>query len=136
MNVTHRRPLVPLVLALLALAMAGCASPPWLGMAESEIAAWKQMDVGADLAQEWRRAGFGPAEAAPWIEEGIDARTAKRWDRELFSADQAASWRGADFSLDEAIENRARGLAPIGGADEETAPRHSNGKEAEPVDAL
>lgn len=98
---------------LLSAGALSCASPPWRGMAEAEISAWKQLEVDADSAQEWRRSGFSAAAAAPWIVAEFDPATAKRWDRELFSAEQAASWRKAHFALDEAIRHRARGLAPI-----------------------
>lgn len=110
------RPLIVVCVLLIAGAV-GCASPPWRGMAEAEIAAWKQLEIDAETAQQWRRSGFSAETAAPWIEADFDAGTAKRWDHELFSAEQAASWRAAEFSLDESIRHRARGLAPIRSAD-------------------
>lgn len=115
----NRRRWSPLALAcaLLALGAVGCASPPWRGMAEPEIAAWKQLDIDAERAQEWRRSGFSAAQAGPWIAAQFDPRTAKRWDRELFSAPQAAHWRDGKFSLDDAIEHRAKGLVPIPAAE-------------------
>ena len=125
-QLTLHRSLIPVALAtaiaLLALGLEGCASPPWSGMPESEISAWKGLSVEPERAQEWRRNGFGPDWAGPWLQEGFDPRTAKRWDRELFSAREAAAWRDAAFDLDDAIRHRARGLAPIGIGDTEVGP--------------
>ena len=129
----------PLILATAILA--GCASAPtWEGMSENEIAAWRSMNIEAAEAQAYREAGLDTAEieawreaglpgreailawndegwtaatAEPWLKTQFDLETATDWAEKKFTADQARAWVDAGFSLKEAINNRAKGLAPV-----------------------
>ena len=110
-------------------------------MAQIEIDAWKALDVlpstantlksggvipseakewfGAGLVEpksifEWRKSGFSPEQAGRWVSAGLeDPDDAEDWAEESFFPSEAKEWLDADFSLREAVKNRAKGLRPI-----------------------
>lgn len=90
-----------------------CASPPWAGMSETEIADWKAEGFGPDQARGWYDADFSAAEATAWREKGFGLDAAIEWHEHKFSADEAAAWKAAGMNTEEAIENRDEGLMPI-----------------------
>ncbi|RRJ82796.1 hypothetical protein [Aestuariirhabdus litorea] len=97
-----------------ALVLVGCASTPsWEGLSESDIAAWKSAGFTVESADLWRDYNFSAVEAQSWSQQGFDPEEAAEWSKESFSADEASRWKGAEFDLDTAIEERAKGLAPI-----------------------
>ena len=136
-----RTSLFPTIFVLIAVLIAGCAgAPSWKGMSESEIAAWKAMDVNAETAQKftraglssddvdawrdaglsatdailaWNEAGWKPEAAASWIQHQFSVGAAKEWAAEKFSASEARNWFDAGFSLKQAVENRNKGLTPV-----------------------
>ncbi|MCL6414038.1 hypothetical protein MIB92_00110 [Aestuariirhabdus sp. Z084] len=96
------------------LVLAGCASKAtWEGMNEDDISSWKSAGFSAEAAQMWGEYKFNATEAAAWRDQGFEARDAARWAEEKFTAEQAGSWKQGDFDLDDAIDNRAKGLSPI-----------------------
>jgi hypothetical protein len=107
-----------LSVGLCALLLSSCASPPWVGMSESEIAAWKAADFGPDQARGWYDAGFSADEANAWKQKGFAMHSAVEWHKDKFTADEAASWKAAGMDTEEAIENRDQGLMPIPASDD------------------
>jgi hypothetical protein len=125
----------------LVLAVIACASTPtWKGMSESDIASWQQLGINAEGAHEFQKAGltpkdvegwyaagvktseqilewhgkgFGSSEAAEWIQQQFSSKDAVSWKKENFTAAQAGKWKAGGFDLDDAIENREKGLQPI-----------------------
>lgn len=130
-----------LFIVLVALFLTACASAPtWEGMSESEISAWKGINVDVASAQkfrsagltstavgewqsaglsgtqailDWNKGGYSPATGAPWIEKGFDLKTAQAWTADKFTAEEARTWMDADFTLKEAVKNRKMGLTPV-----------------------
>jgi hypothetical protein len=113
---------------LATLASVGCATPPWQGMSESEIAAWKGVGFTAEMARDWHDRDFSVKDAGVWQSQGFDAEAAKEWRAKLFPPEQAKAWRVAGMGLEEAIENREKGLTPIA-AEKPEAPVESSAKE-------
>lgn len=135
-----RRMRTGLILSL-ALMLGACASTPtWEGMSESEIAAWKAMDLTAESAQKfsraglssddvaawreagltgtdailaWSKTGWKPESAASWLERDFDLETASEWAKERFTAEEASVWMKSGFDLDQAMDNREKGLTPV-----------------------
>ena len=129
------------VLGLTAMLIAGCAGTPnWKGMSESEIAGWKAMNVSAETAQKfaraglssddlgawrdaglsatdailaWHEAGWKPEAATPWIQNKFSLGAATEWAAEKFTAEEARNWFDAGFSLTQAIDHRSKGLTPV-----------------------
>jgi hypothetical protein len=99
--------------ALLAFFLFGCATPPWAGMSESEIAAWKAAGFGPDQARGWYDAKFSAEDASAWKEKGFHLESAVEWHQQKFTADEAASWKAAGMNTEKAVENRDQGLMPI-----------------------
>ena len=59
--------LLPFLLAgLCAALLSACASAPWAGMSETEIAAWKEAGFTAQNAHGWKEKGFTPQQAGEW----------------------------------------------------------------------
>jgi hypothetical protein len=106
-------PTARLVLLLATLMLAACASPPWAGMEEAEVTAWKQADFSAEMAATWSDGGFAADEASAWRAIGADASSAAAWKAESFTPDEAKMWRTAEINLKEAITNRSKGLMPV-----------------------
>jgi hypothetical protein len=123
-----------------ALLAAACAAPPWEGMSESQIAAWRGVGVESQWARTygkaglepadvkawtgagipagkdilaWKDAGFEPAEAGDWAKNGFDLNAAVAWKKQKFSATEATTWHRAGFSVGDAADERAKGLAPV-----------------------
>ena len=133
------RALVVVVMA--AVMMTGCASKAtWADFQQSEIAAWKALDVppeealmygkagltpadvsewqdaglrGAKTVLAWREAGFAAAEAGDWNTGNFTMEQAIEWRAAKFSATEGRSWKKGGFDLEDAIENRGKGLKPI-----------------------
>jgi hypothetical protein len=128
-------------LGILVLVVAGCASAPtWEGMSESQIAAWRNVGVEAEWAQQYAKAGIDPAaysdwtkagfssgeaildwagegfaakDAGDWVSSGFDLDSAVDWQKENFSPADAKAWKDADFSLSKAVDERSKGLSPV-----------------------
>ena len=104
------------IMVLLAvLFFTACASKPtWDNMSEETIAAWKSHDVGAELANEFIENEISPKLYGEWKSvELTDPDIIIPWNESKFSAASAKSWISGGFSLDEAVENRAKGLSPV-----------------------
>ena len=100
---------------LTALFLTACASKPtWDNMSEETIAAWKSHGVEAAQANQFTASGISPDVYSEWKAEGItEPEVIIVWNEGKFSADSAKAWISGDFSLDEAVENRAKGLSPV-----------------------
>ena len=130
-------------LAAMLVLVSACASkqPDWSGMSQSEIANWQQLGFGPGSAQtlkssgltpdetnnwigigvsgvdqilQWQGLGFSSQSAADWIKSGFNANTAAQWLGKQFTAQDAKQWIDSGFDLETAIENRSKGLQPIG----------------------
>jgi hypothetical protein len=113
------------VVAVVAL-LSACATPNWSGMSETQIAEWKGLDVGPEVAQNWVKEGFGPQDYTAWTGDGFDLKSAAKWKAKAFTSAEAAKWKKAGFNVDRAFTKRAKGLTPI---TEEG--RSKNGNEAQ-----
>jgi len=125
--------------------LGACAAPDWSDMSQADIAGWKAMDIGPGDAQHfnreglhpteiegwhkagfkdakdidaWHGAGFNAEDSAAWKAHGFNAKDAKRWSAKEFTAENAQVWTKAGMSLDEAIEDRSKGLQPVKAAAE------------------
>ncbi|MDD7985819.1 hypothetical protein PQO01_12745 [Lentisphaera marina] len=100
---------------LIALFMSACASKAtWDNMSEETIAAWKAQGVEAALANEYTDNAITPEKYGEWKALKItDSETIIAWNESKFSADAAKNWMSGGFTLDEAVENRAKGLSPV-----------------------
>lgn len=105
-----------LILTLTLALLAACSSIPddWKGMSTDEISQWQQIGFKAEAAQRWKKAGFDPIAADSWNRADFNLKDAVEWYQEKFDAREAQSWVKGGFDLDDAIENRAKGLSPIG----------------------
>lgn len=105
-----------LLLATSLLLLSACSSVPsdWSGMSTDEISQWQQVGFNAKTAQSWRHEGFDPAAAHSWTQANFELDDALEWHQQKFQATEAQAWIKGGFDLDEAIENRAKGLTPIG----------------------
>ena len=119
------------VLLLAALAFVACASPPWHGMSESEIAAWKGSGFAAEMAQEWKGKGFSVEKAGAWNANGFSADAAMKWQAKSFTPAEAKAWRTAGMSLKESVANRDKGLMPIAAQQPEAVPEKTAPETAE-----
>ena len=68
-----------LVAAVSAALLLACASPPWAGMSETDIAAWKEAGFTAEKAQAWSGKGFTPQLAGEWGQKGFGLDAAVEW---------------------------------------------------------
>jgi hypothetical protein len=102
------------VLFTLILISACVSKPTWDNMSEEVISEWKLHAVGAELANEFTESGITPKAYSEWkAVEITDPETIISWDESKFTAVSAKSWISSGFSLDEAVENRAKGLSPV-----------------------
>jgi hypothetical protein len=100
---------------ILALFMSACASKvTWDNMSEETIAAWKAEGVDAVLANKFTEHSITPEKYGEWkVLKITDHETIIAWNESKFSADAAKNWMAGGFTLDEAVENRAKGLSPV-----------------------
>jgi hypothetical protein len=118
-----------------------CAgAPTWKDMSEAEIASWKALGVEAGDAQtfkkaglsttdveawhaagikaskdilDWHKKGFTAEEAGGWVKEQFSLEEAGNWKKKEFTSEEAGKWKAAGFKLNEAVNNREKGLQPI-----------------------
>jgi hypothetical protein len=127
-------------LVLAVMLLGACAAPTWEGISETEIGAWKDLNLGPGDAQAyraagldakavslwsdkgfktvddvlaWHKAGFGAEEAGAWKNHGFAMDRAVAWKKAKFNPDNAKEWKGAGFNLEDATKNRDKGLSPI-----------------------
>lgn len=100
---------------IVALFMSACASKAtWDNMSEETISAWKAEGVDAALANKFTEHSITPEKYGDWKALKItNAETIIAWNESKFSADAAKNWMSGGFTLDEAVENRAKGLSPV-----------------------
>ena len=99
------------IAAVMSVMLFACASSPtWEGMSEDDIAQWKANGFDARSAQVWHRGGFNAIQSKAWMEAKFDVDSAKDWSEEKFSA---ANWSQSGFELDDAVEERSKGLTPL-----------------------
>jgi len=100
---------------IVALFMSACASKAtWDNISEESIAAWKAEGVDAALANQYTEHSITPEKYGEWKALKItDAETIIAWNGSKFSADAAKNWMSGGFTLDEAVDNRAKGLSPV-----------------------
>jgi hypothetical protein len=73
---------------------------------------WKAIGVTAPQARQYIHNGFTAIDAKPWIQMGInDPNTVISWHREEFSPKETAAWLSKNFTLQQAIEYRSKGLS-------------------------
>lgn len=96
--------------------LTACSSVPtdWRNMSTEEINQWQQIGFNAKSAQSWRSEGFDPESAHSWSQAHFELDDALEWHQQKFQALEAQAWIKGGFDLDEAVENRAKGLTPIG----------------------
>ncbi|MCL1046295.1 hypothetical protein L2737_13335 [Shewanella electrodiphila] len=103
-----------LIVILVACLLYGCASAPtWKGMSERDIAEWKAIGFDAAQAQTWSKKGFNAEQSQLWSKASFDVESAMDWSKEKFNPEEAATWKQAGFKLDDAIDDRAKGLTPV-----------------------
>ncbi|OUS32723.1 hypothetical protein A9Q98_00970 [Thalassotalea sp. 42_200_T64] len=129
-----------LILFFMVLLSACASAPSWEGMSESEISNWKDIGVTVDQVDTYVEAGmkpeqvkvwfeqgfnnaneiipwasnkFTPEDAAGWKASGLSVEGAFQWASNKFSYSEAKMWRDENFELDDAIDNRAKGLSPV-----------------------
>ncbi|MCM8538551.1 MAG: hypothetical protein NE334_21595 [Lentisphaeraceae bacterium] len=96
------------------LALFSCSTPTWDNMTEADISSWKSMNVDIEKANSLNYAGVSPAEYSEWKNHGftqVDKIT--NWKKQKFSPTEAAQWVKGGFSVDQAVENRQKGLQPV-----------------------
>lgn len=102
-----------------ALLFACASTPTWEGMSEETIAAWKANGLDAGQAQFYTEEGISAQVYGEWKAVNItDSDVILEWTEEKFTASKAKAWIDGGFDLDDAIENRAKGLTPVRKAEE------------------
>jgi len=107
------------MILIFSMIMFACSSKPtWDNMSEEAISAWKSFGVGAELANKFSDNQISPELYGEWKAVDLtDPEIVISWNESKFSAISAKSWITGGFSLDEAVENRAKGLSPVKKAD-------------------
>lgn len=91
-----------------------CLEPPnpWAGIHYQQANEWRSIGVSPPQARQFMVNGFTAIDAKPWIQMGInDPNTVLSWHREGFSPKEAKTWLSKNFTLQQAIEYRSKGLS-------------------------
>ncbi|WDE98014.1 hypothetical protein PQO03_19510 [Lentisphaera profundi] len=104
-----------IAILFITLFISACASKAtWDNMSEEKIAAWKTQGVDAELASELTENAITPEKYGAWKAVKItDPETIIAWNGSKFSAEASKNWMSGGFTLDEAVDNRAKGLSPV-----------------------
>ena len=112
-----------IVALFVALFMSACSSPTWDNMSEDTIAAWKAQGVDVETANYLTDKNVTPAAYGEYKAAGIsDAELVVDWSAAKFKGADAKAWMDGGFELDDAVENRAKGLSPVKAKTEDKEP--------------
>lgn len=95
------------------LSMSATEAQTWLVANFKSNAAWEWVQSGfrtESSARQWLDEGFEPVSARDWL-AAETAENAKRWSQHGFTPDSASPWIVRRFSVDDALEWRAVGVA-------------------------
>lgn len=91
----------------------GCiSSSPWDGVPYQQANEWRAIGVQAYPAKQFMREGFTAKDAQPWVQMDIkNPNTVVAWHRAGFTAREASMWMSKNFTLQQAIEYKSKGLS-------------------------